>query len=545
MKGLVHIIVFILIHASANAQSVYNFYGPNQLRDLPGDSLDAGAINPHQINIKQLDSLTSSKRLTFKYKSFAIRFNPITFQIHTNSSIHTNYTSNFLMPNVGVQKVMSAGVHIDYKGMVEFNLQPIHHSIDNLPFDQYPPYSNEWPWYYYYLNRIDQPARFSNVPFNRNLLGPSYLKFKYKGWSLSLSNENKWWGPANFNPLVLGSNAPGFLHASLRPINGIKTSIGKFDAEVLMGVLYKSGFFPIDTNRVNRYTAERLYKPKIDDDRLMNGLVYTYQPKWVSGLTVGFTKLSMVYKNELKNPIDAIPLNGFFGNQMTNLEKQGRKASMGSWFMRYVMPKSLAEIYFEYGRGDQSLHIWNILQEKPYTRGFTAGLKKAYELNRYPGHYIQFGTELTNLSLPTREQVKNQDPKSWYIHDYIRQGFTHKGVVLGSQLGPGGNGQNLYIQYLHGLNKIGIRFTRTIHNLDYYHYTGYYLSDHFNQYWASLATLIYSTWHLRNFSVNLMYGMQRDLNYQWDWVRYTDVGFENVGNDKYNISLNLMLTYRL
>jgi len=39
--------------------------------------------------------------------------------------------------------------------------------------------------------------------------------------------------------------------------------------------------------------------------------------------------------------------------------------------------------------------------------------------------------------------------------------------------------------------------------------------------------------------------MQRDLNYQWDWVRYTDVGFENVGNDKYNISLNLMLTYRL
>ena len=545
MRSFVHIIVFILILASANAQSVYNFYGPNQLRDLLGDSINAAVINPHQMNLKLIDSFTKSKRLTFKYKSFSFRFNPFSFQVHTNSAVPTNYTANFLMPNVGVQKVMSAGVHIDYKDIVEFKFQPIQHSIDNLPFDQYPPYSNEWPWYYYYLNRIDQPARFSNVPFKRNLLGPSYLKFKYKGWALAFSNENKWWGPANFNPLVLGSNAPGFLHASIRPINGIKTPIGKFDTEVLMGVLYKSGFYPIDTNRVNRYTAERLYKPKIDDDRLMNGLVYTYQPKWVSGLIVGFTKLSMVYKNELKNPIDAIPMSGFFGNRVTNLEKQGRKASMGSWFMRYVMPKSLAEIYFEYGRGDQSLHIWNVLQEKPYSRGFTAGLKKAYELNRYPGHYIQFGTELTNLSLPTREQVKNQDPKSWYIHGYIRQGFTHKGVVLGSQLGPGGNGQNLYIQYLHGLNKIGIRFTRTIHNLDYYHYTGYYLSGHFNQYWASLATLIYSTWHFRNFSVNMNYGMQRDLNYQWDWVRYTDVGFENVGNDKYNISLNLMLTYRL
>jgi hypothetical protein len=545
MRSPVHIFVFLFLFATTNGQSVYNLYGPNQLRDLPGDSFNASMINPLQINLKLLDSFTKSKRLEFKYKSFAFRFNPINYQIHTNSSIPSNYTANFLMPNVGVQKVMSAGVHIDYKDVVEFNLQPIHHSIDNLPFDQYPPYSNEWPWYYYYLNRIDLPARFSNVPFKRNLLGPSYLKFKYKGWSLSLSNENKWWGPANFNPLVLGSNAPGFLHASLRPINGIKTSIGKFDAEVLMGVLYKSGFYPMDTNRVNRYTGERLYKPKMDDDRLMNGMVYSYQPRWVSGLTLGFTKLSMIYRNDLKNPIDAVPLNGFFGNQMTNLEKQGKKASMGSWFMRYVMPKSLAEIYFEYGRGDQSLHIWNVLQEKPYSRGFTAGLKKAYELNRYPGHFIQFGTELTNLSLPTREQVKNQDPKSWYIHDYIRQGFTHKGVVLGSQLGPGGNGQNLYIQYLHGLNKIGIRFTRTIHNLDYYHYTGYYLSDHFNQYWASLATLIYSTWHFRNFSVNMIYGMQRDLNYQWDWVRYTDVGFENVGNDKYNISLNLMLTYRL
>jgi Capsule assembly protein Wzi len=545
MKGLVHMIVFILILASANSQSVYNLYGPNQLRDLPGDSMNATVINPHQMDLKLIDSFTKSKRLEFKYKAFSARFNPFSFQINTNSSIPANYTANFMMPNVGVQKVISAGVHIDYKDILEFNFQPIKHSIDNLPFDQYPPYSNEWPWYYYYLNRIDLPARFSNVPFKRNLLGPSYLKFKYKRWALTFSNENKWWGPANFNPLVLGSNAPGFLHASIRPINGIRTSIGKFDAEVLIGMLYKSGFYPIDTNRVNRYTAERLYKPKIDDDRFLNGIVYTYQPKWVSGLTLGFTKLSMVYKNELKNPIDAIPICGFFGNRMTNLERQGKKASMGSWFMRYVMPKSLAEIYFEYGRGDQSLHVWNILQEKPYSRGFTAGLKKAYELNRYPGHFIQFGTELTNLSLPSREQVKNQDPKSWYIDDYIRQGFTHKGVVLGSQLGPGSNGQNLYIQYLHGLNKIGVRFTRTIHNLDYYHYTGYYLSNHFNQYWASLATLIYSTWHFRNFSVNMIYGMQRDLNYQWDWVRYTDVGFENVGNDKYNISLNLMLTYRL
>jgi hypothetical protein len=545
MRKLIIFIFLINVTGEVLAQSVYNFYGPNQLRDLLRDSTDAASVNPHQLNVQLLDSFTRSKRIQFNYKSFKLSFNPINIQIHTNSSIPTNYTSNFLMPNVGLQKLISGGLHLQYKDLLEANVQPIRQSIENLPFDQYPPYSFEWPWYYYYLNRIDLPSRYSNVGFSRTLLGPSYVKLKYKGWSFSLSNENKWWGPANFNPLVLGSNAPGFLHASIRPLGPIKTSIGKFDVEVLMGLAFKSGFFPPDTNRVNRYTGQRLYQPKIDQDRYLNGLVYTYQPKWITGLTLGFTKLSMAYKYEVKNPYDALPINGFLGNRITLMEKEGRKASMGSWFMRYLMPKSLAEIYFEYGRGDQSLHVWNVLQEKPYSRGFTAGLKKSYKLNRFPGHYIQFGTEITNLSLPTREQVKKQDPKSWYIHDYVRQGFTQKGVVLGSQLGPGSNAQNLYIQYLYGLNKIGIRFTRTIHNLDYYHYTGYYITDHFNQFWASLATVIYSTWHFRNFSMNLIYGMQRDLNYQWDWVRYTDVGFKNIGNDKYNISLSLMLTYRL
>ena len=536
---------YILTLQCMSAQTVYNFYGPNQLRDVISDSTDAASINPHELKSSIIDSLTKTKRVEFNYKSFRFNFNPVSLQLHTNSVVPTNFTSTYLMPNVGLQKVLSAGLHVAYKNLLEFNFQPVYQSIDNLPFDQYPVYSKEWPWYYYYLNHIDLPSRYSNVPVNKTLLGPSYVKLKYRGWSFSLSNENKWWGPANFNPLVLGSNAPGFLHASVKPIEPLKTSIGRFNLEVIMGVLYKSGFYPPDTNRVNKYTGQRLYQPKIDQDRYLNGLVYTYQPKWMDGLTLGFTKLAMVYKNELKNPFDALQIDGFFGNKLSALEKQGKKAAMGSWFMRYVMPKALAEIYFEYGRGDQSLHVWNILQEKPYSRGFTAGLKKSYQLNRFPGHFIQFGTEITNLSLPTREQVKNQDPQSWYIDDYIRQGFTHKGVVLGSQLGPGGNGQNLYIQYLHGLNKIGIRFVRTIHNLDYYHYTGYYLTDHFNQYWTSLATVLYSTWHFKNFSFNVMYGMQRDLNYQWDWVRYTDVGFNNVGNDKYNISLNMMMNYRL
>lgn len=526
-------------------QVVYNYFGPNQLRDINPDSTESYAINPIAIQTDLLDSLTKSKRLKFAYKDFKLSFNPFTYQVHTNSVIPTNHTSTFLMPNVGLQQFISGGVHIACKNLLEGSFQPIYQTIENLPFDQFPVYSKEWIWYYHYLNNIDLPTRFSTTPIKITLLGPSYLRLKFKGMAFSLSNESKWWGPAHFNPLVLGSNAPGFLHASINPLKPINTSIGKFQFETIFGLLYKSGFYPPDTNRVNELTGARLYKPKIDEDRYITGLVYTYQPRWLTNFTVGFTKLSMAYKNEVKSPYDALPLSGFIGQNVSQLEMQGKKASMGSWFMRYIMPKANAEIYFEYGRADQSLHVWNILQNNAYSRGYTAGLKKAYELNKFPGHFIQFGTEITNLSLPTRELVKSPSPKSWYIHDYVRQGFTHKGMLLGSQLGPGSNGQNIYLQYLNKLNKVGIRFYRTIHNLDFYHYQDYYRENHFAQYWTSVGTLLYGTWHLKNFSLQATYGMQRDLNYQWDWIRYRDVGVENIGNDKYNISLNLMLTYRL
>jgi hypothetical protein len=94
------------------------------------------------------------------------------------------------------------------------------------------------------------------------------------------------------------------------------------------------------------------------------------------------------------------------------------------------------------------------------------------------------------------------------------------------------------------LSFIGIRFNRVIHNLDYYHSTKYYRTDHFNQYWASLNTALYVNWHYKQLSLSGEISWQRDYNYNWEWTRYTWIGFENIGADEVNYGGKLLIQYR-
>jgi len=207
------------------------------------------------------------------------------------------------------------------------------------------------------------------------------------------------------------------------------------------------------------------------------------------------------------------------------------------------MPKANAEIYYEYGRSDQSLHIWNLFEKTSYGRGFTAGFKKGYPLGSKRNQLIQWGAEFTNLSLPSKEQLQ-VPPKSWYLDEHVRQGFTNRGKVIAAGIGPGSNSQTVYVQWLKGLNKAGLRFNRVIHNLDLYHYKSYYATDHFNQYWATVSGTVYGSVNWRNITLAAEYTRQRDLNYNWEWERYTAVGFLNIGNDQFNEGARLLLQYR-
>ena len=535
-------------HTSFN-ETFYSYQGPDILKLILPSSKNSFCINPNQLNSSIIDSILridrnspNNKLTQYQFENIKISLTPITVYSIYNSTIPLGINKGNLIPNVGSQNLISAGVNMNWKNKISIHLAPEFQMADNKDFGTYPTYNTDWPAYYHFLNNSDIPEQHGNKSLKKMFPGQSYVKYHLQNFNLALSTENKWWGPATFNPLILSSNAAGFLHVSLATNKPIETKIGSFEAEAISGILEQSGFNPVEPNRLDVLYDRFLYEPKKQQNRYITGLVYTYQPKWIPGLYLGLAKVSMLYVDEIKNGLDCLPLEGFMGMKITPAESSRRKASMGSWFMRYVMPSENAEIYYEYGRNDESLHLGNILQQSPYGRGFTGGLKKGYTINNKYG-MIQLGVEITTLSLPEADQVTNK-PNSWYLNNYVRQGFTNKGKVLGAGIGPGSNSQTLYVQWTKGLQNLGIRVNRTIHNLDFYHSTQYYITNHFNQYWATLSTTAYFSINYKKISVSGEYIWQRDLNYQWEWTRYTNVGFENIGNDIFSTGGRVLISYR-
>ncbi len=502
------------------AQRYYSFQGPDVLKNTFLRNDRSFLINANHLDQKEVDSLLGV--IPEKPAELNISATPISVISNYNSNLPVRINQGSAIPNVGFQQLYNFGVQVNWKNKFTLQIAPEYQFAENLSYPGFPLNSPDWDQYYYYLNHIDIPERFGEQAINTLNLGQSYIQYTYKNWAAKISTENKWWGPASFNPLILGSNAPGFLHGSISTIKPINTPVGEVEAELIGGILNNSGYGPPEQNRISTWEKNWLYKPKKDSNRYLVGLVYSWQPKWVPGMYIGFAKLRMSYQNE------------FFSET---------SASMGSWFMRYTMPKDHAEIYFEYGRSDTDLRIDNIFQSQPYGRGYTAGVKKGYEIGSNK-QLILIGAELTNLSLPERDQVL-YNPKSWYLDDYIRQGFTHRGRVLGAGIGPGSNAQTIYLQWMKNLSLVGLRFNRVIQNLDYYHSTRYYATDHFNQYWATLNAALYSNVHYKKFTFAGELSWQRDYNHQWEWVRYTWVGFENVGADEVNYGARLLIQYRL
>jgi hypothetical protein len=105
----------------------------------------------------------------------------------------------------------------------------------------------------------------------------------------------------------MSNNARGFKHITLNTTRPVQTSIGSFEAQIIVGRLENSGVLPPQSNKV--YEGRSLYRPKRDDWRYLSGMVFTYQPKWVPGLFIGSARVSQMYHQDAgSSPADFIPL---------------------------------------------------------------------------------------------------------------------------------------------------------------------------------------------------------------------------------------------
>ena len=98
---------------------------------------------------------------------------------------------------------------------------------------------------------------------------------------------------------MMSNHAEGFKHITFNTTKPLKSFIGNFEWQFVTGRLESSKFTPPNTDF--EYGGTKLYIPKINqngklnDWRFFQGLIISYSPKWVDGLSFGFIRWVQMY----------------------------------------------------------------------------------------------------------------------------------------------------------------------------------------------------------------------------------------------------------
>ncbi len=463
---------------------------------------------------------------------------PVTLQTQWNSHHPYSLNDGEMIPARGYQTMFSTGIYVKYK-FLTIQLRPEYIYAQNNPFDGFgyskgqPDYI--WQGHYEYLNRIDLPEKFGDRAYNHLSPGQSSIRLNYKALSIGLSTENMWWGPGMRNSLLMSNTAGTFPYFTFNTTKPIRTKIGSFEGQIIVGRLDNSGFYP-DT--VASWKARAWYKEKKDDWRYFNGMVVTYQPKWVPGLFVGLARTYMVYESEKGNFPVISPINKKNTTGGTEITQGGNQ--LRSLFARWIMPKSHAEIYFEYGRDDLSYNLRDLILEPDYARAYIIGFRKLFMLNEAREQYIQFNAEMTQIEQNTTN--KSRSIMYFYGHSGVTQGYTQRGQLLGAGIGPGSEMQNMSITWNRGLKLVGIQLERYVHNNDF-HYA--FIKD-IRANWVDLNIALLGEYDYKQFLFNLKAEYITSLNYEHLYypIPGAITSFWTPGRNITNVQVNLGVSYR-
>ena len=468
-------------------------------------------------------------------KNFSFQLLPVSVSFGYNSQHPFGWNDGPMIPAKGGQTMVSGGIVVK-AGKWSLQLMPQAVYAANAPFETFPTehFDGYWSTYYRLLNNIDLPEQYTTGYYWKLLPGQSALRYNTGAFSLGLSTENYWWGPGRFNALVMSNNAPGFLHFTAGTTKPIATPIGSIEAQIVAGQLLSSGIFPADTNRY--FNGTRLYQPKQDKNRYVAGINFIWQPKWFSGLSLGFAAASYQYQDEMKGLLDVLPPIGWLPSAAFN---KGTKSAIGSVYARYVLPKDNAEVYLEIARNDRPASPINLISDVNYPAAFIGGLRKLFPISRSRG-WIDCSLEITQTGLPNASLVLNSF--SFYTHPYVRQGFTHRGQLMGAGIGPGSNSQTIDISWVKGFNKVGLRVERLARNMDF-NYLAFIGTRDYTRHWIDLSTELHADWQYQNLLFSARTTLTRSLKYQW--YVFPSLGYFENGYDWLNFTANLSVAYRL
>ena len=549
--------IFLFLTYCLNSQNinVNNEFNYSLIRS----QILSGELNSdYSLNIKPLNfSNGFNNLLKDEYKvlvnneknNFEIKFLGIDYFIEYNTSHPYNRNNGSMIPNKGYQHIISPGIFLRF-GPLTIQFQPEHHYSENKSFNGFwdGHYPEIWAKRYRLWNHIDMPEKFGNRRHNRTTLGQTSIRLNWKKLSLGVSKENIWWGPSIRNSIMMSNHAEGFKHITFNTIKPLKSLIGNFELQIITGRLENSGYTPPNTSYT--YAGTQLYVPKINqngnpnDWRYLQAYNISFSPKWIDGFSIGMIRWVQMYSDLVEGKywwLDGKPtffpvFKNLFRNNDTfeNYEAQTDQAA-GIYF-RWLWKKSKFEMYAEFHHNDSKQNLRDLILDSDHSRAATIGIQKIFDLNNR--NYL-FNWEWTQMEQSASRLLRNAG--SWYEHTYVYDGYTNKGEVLGSSIGPGSNSHYLSINRITSDEKIGIGFEIIDHDNDFYH-EAFSNAQDYRRFWKDI------NFHLNfnkkfkrfNLSSNLVY--IRSLNYQWELIDNIKP-YYHPGLDKDNFHLNLKLTY--
>lgn len=475
-------------------------------RPLYLNGLSAGMKDLHGVQLQRKLWEQASPSIPMKLSAL-----PLVWKQQLNSHHPYSLNDGALIPSKGYSTLLSTGVLFE-AGPLTIQLRPEFVFAQNLKyptlrdFDQPQSLLNQ---YNNFMRIFDVPERFGDGSYSRVNWGQSAIRLSQWGMALSLSNENLWWGPGRHHTLLMSNNAPGFKHISLSTTKPMQTGIGAFEGQIVSGRLEGSGIaYQIGTNSFE--------KPA--DWRYFNGMVFSYQPKWVPGLYLGFDRTFQLYHQDLGGGFnDYLPIfsfllkSSFAEDSHSNTEDAKKRDQRMSAFFRWVLPETHAEVYFQYGRED---HAWNLRDafiEPEHSRAYMLGFRKLFPFGERPHEFFHIGLEAIQTDPSSSRRVRSMG--YWYTNSGIRHGYTHQGKFLGSGYGPD-NVQTLDLAWIRGVQKIGLLAERRVHNNELYLRAHSDTMDSRKR-WVDINLIGQLDWNFSKIMVNAQAGLVRSLNYQY------------------------------
>ncbi len=398
----------------------------------------------------------------------------------------------------GYQQLIAAGIYGSF-GPLSIQIQPELIFAQNKSYDT--GFSKE--------GGIEFVEIFGEGAYSKLLPGQSSIRLNYGAFSLGASTENIWWGPGQYNSLLFSNNSIGFQHLTLNTQKPAKTFLGSFEGQMILGKL--ENFAPF-------------LRDGTEDWRYVNGITFSYQPKWLPGLFFGASRVFQQYSS-FNNQTWAYYFPIFEPFQKVNLidpnlpffdssEYDDRLQSQQlTGFARLVIPKARAEVYFEFGRRDHAVDWREYILNPEHARAYLFGFKKLISLPNESFFEVNGEVLQQQESINILTRYGASGGSSWASHG-IRQGFTNQGQLLGPGVGPSSNVQTLETSWVKGVKKLGVRWERLNRHQDVY--TRRFNDPSENGRWVDYSARLLADWQFDNLLVSTTTNFVYTLNNQWN-----------------------------